>query len=187
MAAAWPQWMTDSFLAAKRASHDPSAYNGSYTPLLYHLFGGIEGPFEIIPHYRIPQIHHNAVDIVAMFTVEHNGHPVLFIQVHPSSLRSVSERQQADKQIRDHFRDLSTNLITPRLPAICAFGTHIAFYEYTAATNTLTPPAIAPDPIVLNDVAPAGRWKYNVLKAGGITRMRQVAQDVRAMCGALNY
>ncbi|KAF9511371.1 hypothetical protein BS47DRAFT_1184033 [Hydnum rufescens UP504] len=65
-------------------------------------------------------------------------------------------------------------------------GTHMAFDEYVAAASTLTPPAIAPDSIFLNDVAPADRWNYDLLEANGIARMRQVAQDVMAMCQALN-
>ena len=51
-----------------------------------------------------------------------------------------------------------------------------------AATNTLTPRAIAPDPTFLDDVAPADRWNYDLLGANGTARMRQVAQDVMAMC-----
>ena len=39
--------------------------------------------------------------------------------------------------------------------------------------------------IVLNHLAPADRWNYDILEADGIARMRQVAQDVRAMCEAL--
>ena len=59
--------------------------------------------------------------------------------------------------MRDHFRDLRRNLVTPHLPGISAFGTRMAFYEYVAATNTLTPRAISPDPVCLNDVTPAER------------------------------
>jgi hypothetical protein len=47
---------------------------------------------------------------------------------------------------------------TPLLPGISAFGTRMAFYEYVATTNILTPHAISPDPVSLNDVAPAKRW-----------------------------
>jgi hypothetical protein len=70
-------------------------------------------------------------------------YPVLFIQIRPpSSFRLDSKRKQADDQMRDHCRELSANLITPRLHAISVFGTRILFYEYTATTNAVTPPAI---------------------------------------------
>ena len=185
MAAPWPQWMTNSFLSANQPqfANDESAYYGPYTRLLYHLFG-IEDPFEITLQYNIPR---DANDVAAMFTVELNKHPVLFISVKPpSSFHLDSKRRQADDQMRDSFRDLRANLVTPRLPAISAFGTRVAVYEYIAATNAVTPPAIAADPIFLNDLAPADRWNYDLLEANGIARMRQVAQDVWVMCQALD-
>jgi hypothetical protein len=82
----------------------------------------------------------------------------------------------------EHFRDLHTTLVTPRLHAISVFGTCIAFYEYTATTNAVTPPAIVADPILLNDTA---RWNYDVIEAGGIARIHQVVQDIWAMCEGL--
>jgi hypothetical protein len=62
----------------------------------------------------------------------------------------------------------------------------MAFYEYVAASNTLTPRAISPDPVCLNDVVSAERWSYDLLKASGIARMRRVTEDVRAMCRSLS-
>jgi len=82
--------------------------------------------------------------------------------------------------MRERFRDLHANLIILRLHGISVFGTSAAFYEYTAATNAVTPPAIVADPILLNDMAPADRWNYDILEAaGGTARMRQVVHDVR--------
>lgn len=184
----WPQWLINSFASANQPQFatDESAYYGPYTRLLYHLFG-LEGPFEISPQYHIPQTPRDAIDVVALFTVELNKHPVLFIEVKaPASFALDSKRKQADDQMRDRFRDLRHNLVTPRLPGISAFGTRIAFYEYVAATNTLTPHGIPPDPASLNDVAPAERWRYDLLEANGIAKMRQVVEDVKAMCQALN-
>jgi len=182
MAAPWPLWMTNSFLSATQPqfANDESAYYGPYNRLLYHLFG-IEGPFEIIPQHYTPLSSRDAIDVVR-FTVEFNNHPVLFIGVKPASYFLLdSNRKQADDQMRDSFRELRANLVTPRLPAISAFGTRIAFYEYIAATKAVTPPAI-----FLNDMAPADRWNYDILEADGIARMRQVVQDVKAMCQALD-
>ena len=188
MDAPWPQWLINSFSSANRPqfSTDESVYYGPYTRLLYHLFG-IEGPFEISPRYHIPQTPRDAIDVVALFTVELDKHPVLFIEVKPpASFALDSKRKQVDDQMRDRFRDLRHNLVTPRLPGISVFGTRMAFYEYVAATNTLTPPAIVPDPDSLNDLAPAERWSYDLLEANGIAQMRQVAEDVKEMCQALN-
>lgn len=110
-----------------------------------------------------------AIGVVVLFTLELVQHPVLFIEVKaPASFALDSQRKQPDDQMRDRFRDLRHNLVMPRLPGISPFGTRMAFYEYIAATNTLTPPAILPDPVSLNDVAPAERWSYDILEANGL-------------------
>jgi hypothetical protein len=63
----------------------------------------------------------------------------------------------------------------------------MAFYEYVAATNILTPYDISPDRVSLNDLAPAERWSYDLLEANGAAQMRQVlVEDVKAMCQAPN-
>ena len=189
MAAPWPQWLVNSFESANQPQFatDESVYYGPYIRLLYHLFGGIEGPFEIAPQYHIPETPRHVIDIVTLFIVQHNKHPVFFIEVKPrASIALDSKRKQADDQMRERFRDLRPNIVTPRLSGISAFGTQIAFYEYVAATKTLTPRAFTPDPTFLDDMAPADRWNYDLLEADGTARMRQVAQDVIAMCQALN-
>ena len=189
MAAQWPQYLTNAFLSAnvsKNILRQQSAYYGPYIRLLYHLFG-IEGPFEITVQFDVPdEVLYDMPDVVATFTVEFNKHPVLFIQPSPHwSFDLHSQRKRAENQIVTQVGDMKEDLVTPRLHAISAFGTHLAFYEYTAATNILTPPRIAADPILLNELAPADRWGFDVLEADGIARIHQVAQDVRAMCEAL--
>ena len=181
MTAPWPQWMTNSLQSATQPefANDERPYYGPYI--------GVDGPFEVGLQRYIPDTPRDAFDVVAMFTVEVNKHPVLFIQVKPPSyLRSDSQRRRSDDQMRDHFRDLRTELITPRLPGISAFGTRLAFYEYTAATNVLTPRAIAPNPNpdLLSDTVPAEQWNYDILEAAGIDKMRETARDVRTMCAA---
>ncbi|KAH9010083.1 hypothetical protein EDB83DRAFT_2234511 [Lactarius deliciosus] len=166
----WPQWLVQSFLSANQpqfAAIDECVYYGPYTHLLYHLFG-IEGPFEISPKYHIPQTPLESIDIIALFTVELNKHPVFFIQVEPLGTLSFDwKRRRADDQIRDHFRDLRHFLVTPRLLVI-------------------TPRAIMPDPDTLNDVAPIERWNCDLFEDEGINHIRRVAQAVKAiMCLAL--
>ncbi|KAH9168669.1 hypothetical protein EDB89DRAFT_1990501 [Lactarius sanguifluus] len=183
----WPQWLVNSFLSANQPQFatDESAYYGPYTRLLYHLFG-IEGPFEISPQYHIPQTPRESIDVIALFTVELNKYPVFFMQVKPPTALSLdSKRKRADDQMRDHFRDLRHSLVTPRLPGVSAFGTRMALYEYVVANNRITPGAITPDPNILNDVAPIERWNCDLLEDDGINRIRQVVQDVKAMCQAL--
>jgi hypothetical protein len=186
MMAAWPQWLTRSFQIANRPqfANDENAYHGPYNRLLHHLFG-LDGPFEVVAQYLNPDTPH-AIDLVSVFTVEIEKHPVLFIEIKPPSAFYVdSRREQADDQMREHFHKLRTKLTTPRLPGISAFGTRIALYEYTVATKTLTPRAIVRDPEFFTDVAPAERWNYDILEADAIDKMYETVQDIKAMCAAV--
>ncbi|KAH9023689.1 hypothetical protein EDB85DRAFT_1870632 [Lactarius pseudohatsudake] len=122
----WPQWLVQSFLSANQpqSTTDESVYYGSYTRLLYYLFDGIEGPFEISPRFHVPQTPRESFDVIALFTVELNKHPVFFIQVKPPATLSFdSKRKQADDQMRDHFRDLRHSLVTPHLAPAWPFTT----------------------------------------------------------------
>ena len=182
----WPQWLVNSFVSANQLRADESVYYGPYTQLLYYLFG-LEGPFEISPQYYTPPIGRYESDIVALFTVELDKHPVFFIEVkRPAYFSLAYTRKKADDEMRVHFRDHRHNLVTPRLLGISAFGTRMAFYEYVAATNTLTPDAISTDPDLIIYEAPAERWGYDLLEVDGIAKMREVAEDVKAMCQARN-
>ena len=117
----WPLWMTNSFLSAHLTydvASDESTYYGSYTSLLLHLFGG-DGPFEIAYQFNNPSSLRDATDVVATFAVELNKHPVLFIQLRPpSSFRLDSVREQADDQMREHFRDLHARPAS--MPSACS-------------------------------------------------------------------
>jgi hypothetical protein len=168
---------------------DETAYYGPYNRLLYHLFG-LECPFEIIPQHPVPQTPGDTTYVVIPFTVEFNHHPLLIIEVKsPASFAFESKRKHADDRMRDYFRNLfaitSSHHDSPDA-GVSAFGTRLAFHEYVAATNTVAPPAIAADPVSPNDVASADRWNDDLFAASGISRMRQVAQDVTAMCEALD-
>ncbi|KAH9010086.1 hypothetical protein EDB83DRAFT_2178271, partial [Lactarius deliciosus] len=77
------------------------------------------------------------------------------------------KRRRADDQMRDHFRNLHHSLVTPRLPGVSTFGNGLFLRIYT-----------------LDDVAPIERWNCDLLEDEGINRIRQVAQDVKAMCQA---
>jgi hypothetical protein len=193
MTDSWPHWIVNSFASSNRPQFysDENVYYGPYNRLLYHLFG-FQGPFEVSPQYRIPQyIRGDAFDAVSPFIVQfvdsnNELRPVFFIDVKPpASFGLDTNRKQADDEMRNHFRDLRPKLVTPKLPGISAFGTRLAFYEYEATTNILTPHAIVPDPVILNDVAPAERWSYDILEPNGIAQLHEVVQDVKAMCQAL--
>jgi hypothetical protein len=188
MAAPWPSCIVNSFQLANQPqfAHNQNAYYGPYNKLLHHLFG-VLSPFSINPpYYTVPEPLRTKDDLVSLFTVEYKQHPVLFIEIKsPASFKYDSRRREADERMRGCFRDLRQLVVTPSLPGISAFGTRMAFYEFVAATNSVTPPAIAAHPSLLNDVAPADRWGCDLLEPDGIARMRQVVQNVQDMCQAL--
>ena len=61
-------------------------------------------------------------------------------------------------------------------------GPRFSVYEYNRATNTLLPPSITRDAMFVTDVAPADRWNYELLEDGGETKMRELVEEVKAMC-----
>ncbi|KXN92763.1 hypothetical protein AN958_03274 [Leucoagaricus sp. SymC.cos] len=177
----------NSFLHAQQPqfNNDMSAYYGPYTRLLYHLFG-VDGPYEVIPRYHVPLIPRESLDVIALFTVEVDKRPVMFIELKPvASLTANSQRKYAEEQMRDHFLNIRNKAVIPHVPGISAFGTRIAFYDYNAATHAATPPAVPADPIRLNDTAPIERWNHDLLEPEGAARFREIVDQVKTMCQAL--
>ncbi|KAH6901294.1 hypothetical protein BKA70DRAFT_1374843 [Coprinopsis sp. MPI-PUGE-AT-0042] len=154
-------------------ANNQSAFYGAYTRLLYHLFG-LEGPFEIFPEFQTPGAPLGYDEVVAFFTVKS-----------PASLALDFKRKQVHDQMRDYFRDLRHSAVTPRLPAICAFGTRLCFYEYAAANNTVVPASILAEPVILNDLAPAERWNCDLYYEAGIAGVCKVVHDIKEMCQVL--
>ncbi|KAF5334768.1 hypothetical protein D9611_012956 [Ephemerocybe angulata] len=180
----WPVYIVNSFNYALQPSlsHNPSALTGPYIRLLYYLFG-LSGPFQIsLRHPPSGGASTNASPLMCIVTVN-EIYPVFFLHLHPfsASFTLESARHAADAHMRDTFRDLRHNVIYPRLPAICAFGTKLAFYEYTFESNALYPPAILEDPVILNDVAPVERWRCDLLQEAGVARVRQIVKDIKEM------
>jgi hypothetical protein len=187
MAAPLPQFLVRSFTIANQAQNatDQSVFYGPYIRLLYYLFG-FDSDFEIQQQFDDPSTAREPADVVATFTIEHNQHPVMFVQVKaPGTFINNSKRKGADEQIREHFCSLRHRLVTPHIPAVSAFGTRLAFYDYVAATKSVTPPAIPVDHVHSNDVAPAERWNYDVLEDAGLARLRQEIQNAIDMCQRL--
>ncbi|KAF4616643.1 hypothetical protein D9613_008325 [Agrocybe pediades] len=181
MADQLPQYLIKSFttvLNQPQHASDPTLFFGPYMRLLYYLFDP-NNDFEIHPQFHAIPLSSDwdNVCVDATFTVEYHQHPVMFIHVNESQMEPDSE------QMRNRFLDLRHRLVTPRFPAVVACGTRLFFYEYVAATKTLTPPAMPAAARISNDVlAP----NYDLLEASGIARLRQEVQSVIEMCQALN-
>ncbi|KAI6015329.1 hypothetical protein F5J12DRAFT_717407 [Pisolithus orientalis] len=185
--AQWPQFITQSFnsaLAIDPTGKDESVFHGPYTRLLYSLFS-LDGLYEIAPKYKF-QGTQDAFELVTIFVVEPQRHPVFFIEVRPSaSLPYDSKREEADNQMRRRVRDLRVNLTIPVLYGVSAFGTRLSFYRYDTGSQVLTPEQILVHPTRLTDVAPADRWNCDVLQADGAQRLREVVEQVKQMCARI--
>jgi hypothetical protein len=106
---------------------------------------------------------------------------VFFIEVKPYVHLQSPRRDHTDKQMRRIFRDLvvgSLTLAIPRLYEVSAMGTCLSLYEYKKATGVPLPPAIVPDPTIVNDVAPGECWNYELLEAIGEENFRAIVADV---------
>ena len=138
-----------------------------------HILFSIDGPYCIDPQFKCeaPEGSREHINFVPTLLVDFEcQHPVFFLQInHPDSLHDDSKRKEADDQMRRRFRDLAPALTIPTLHGVCAFGTHLAFYEYDLATHGIQPP-----PHVTTGVAPISRWDLDVLRPEGANYMRDI-------------
>ena len=101
-------------------------------------------------------------------------------------LHEIGTQGRADPQMRERFRDLvNPSLPVPKLYGISAMGTCFSVYEYTKDTGRLTPSMIAPDPEIINDVAPQARWDYELLEPAGEVKFRSIVTEIKAVAQAI--
>ena len=80
----------------------------------------------------------------------------------------------------------SGSIPTPKLVGLSALGTHFCVYEYTTVDKQLLPVRIIPNPRFLIDMAPQVWWNHNILDLAGEIKLREVAEEVKAMSVDLN-
>ena len=184
---AWPKHtgIHESFNSLiNEPSDETSGFYGSFIRVLNSLFS-IEGlgPYEIAPQVKKVTLQGSQNCFVTALVVHVNYHPVFFIEVnHPAAFLNNSSRQEADKQMRCRFRDLSQTLAIPILHGVSAFGTRLSFYEYNSETRVLQPEQVLqPHPSVDDDVAPITHWNYDILQPEGANRLREVINHVKEM------
>lgn len=181
----WPSWILKQFATipggVNNATQDSLLY-GPYNTILHHLFPP-EEDFMVVPQYQRPTIG-QSIDLTTIFIVEsiETQTPIFYLQIKPPGhLNELSKREQADTQMRDHVRELITELRISKLHGASAMGVRPAFYLYDAATRVLEPSAIARDPVRINDTAPATRWDVDLLSDQGYERLVQLATGVKNM------
>lgn len=177
----WGATILEQFELINRYTTDESEYYGPYITLLTDMFPHIEH-YQVAPQFKGP-VTPGSVDFTVIYVVMKRKVPVLFIEVKPYvHLHEIGTRGKADHQMRERFRDLvGPNLPVPKLYGISAMGTCFSVYEYTKETSRLTPPLIARDPDIINDVAPQARWNYELLEPAGEVKFRSIVAEVKAM------
>ena len=181
----WGATILEQFELINRYTTDESEYYGPYITLLTDMFPHIEH-YQVAPQFKGP-VTPGSVDFTVIYVVMKRKVPVLFIEVKPYvHLHEIGTRGKADHQMRERFRDLvGPNLPVPKLYRISAMGTCFSVYEYTKETSCLTPPMIARDPDIINDITPQARWNYELLEPAGEVKFRSIVAGVKAMAQAI--
>jgi hypothetical protein len=60
-------------------------------------------------------------------------------------------------------------------------GTKSAVYKYEQDSKRLTPKAIPRDPEIVNDVAPAERWQFELMGHEGEETFKKIVTEVKSM------
>ena len=180
----WPDYIYISFSSsiAQDANDgigvEDNTFFGPMMRLFYTLFSPDEGPYDVKPQFR-PSRSREHVKVPTVM-VEVNRHPVFFLEIKPpASLLDESKRQEADKQMRQKFKDLGPILDIPALYGVCVFGTRLAFYEYDRATCDIQPTEVTQP---ASEVAPIERWDSDIFEKEGADRLKFIVERVKDMC-----
>lgn len=153
-----------------------SEYCGPYNTLLTTLFPCTEH-YQVAPQYRGPATPGSMY--FTIYIVRRRLCPVFFIEVKP-----ISTREKADNQMRD-ISIAGRNIVIPKLYGISAVGTRFTIHDYDKKTQAFNPAAIPCHPQSLTDVAPADRWAYELLEPAGEARMKELVEEIKAMCAEI--
>jgi len=112
---------------------EESDFYGPFNSLLFELFPTTE-------HYHIsPQFKRfdGSLDFTIQFIISRRRVPVFFVEIKSyRSLKELSARASADKQMREGFREFASgNISTPTLYGLSAFGPQFSVYTYDPASS----------------------------------------------------
>ncbi|KIM44213.1 hypothetical protein M413DRAFT_443240 [Hebeloma cylindrosporum] len=181
MSSPWPSEVQDCFVSIKpdlESDFTPAAYN----KLLNTLFP-VNTPYTVFP-----QVHRHEDHILpsarTTFTVYYKKSPVFLLDLHSqANLARTSAREVADEHVRTHIRDLLPYCPLPKLHAISAFGTRLAFYTVTPGPGSAILPAKAtPSEFPTTGVTPADWWDGDLLEEDGASRLQEAVKEIRTQC-----
>ncbi|KAF9442196.1 hypothetical protein P691DRAFT_681983, partial [Macrolepiota fuliginosa MF-IS2] len=102
----------------------------------------------------------------------------------PRELAYISNRQDADEQMRRRLTDLRDTRPIPTLHGVCAMGTRLCFYHVPSGNqNAMAHPPVIPRHLTyVADTVTAERWDCDVLGAEGETRFRAIVGQIYQAC-----
>jgi len=170
----WPRKIIDAFATVRL--HKESSYYGPYNMLLSDLFPSDQG-FMVCPQHQV-ESRNDAIDLAMTYLVEKDAHVVFFMEVKvPGHLSNPSTREAADGQMRQRYTELFAG-VGYVLHAVSAMGTKLCFYKVSPPDGKIEPGAIGPSLEYVTDVAPASRWRHDLLEPEGESWLRDVANEV---------
>lgn len=178
----WDCKILEQFELFDRLTTDETELYGPFNTLLTHLFPFTEN-FQVVPQSKGP-ITPGSIELTTIYIIRKGKCPVFFVEMKPFvHLDEMGTRAKADKQMRESFESMvETSLVIPKLYGVSAMGTQFSVYEYRKESGTLNPQLIERDPKRMNDIAPKKRWKYDLLDESGERRLRELVDEVKAMC-----
>ena len=178
----WPQHVLDRFLSVPNNPRERD-FHGPYNKLLYWVFPA-DSRFTVDPQSYPIHESHDTVDFIVEYTVLYDNIPVFILEIKdPSTLKYISSRHKADRQIRYRITDLYPLCRMPVLYGVSAYGTIISIYSQH--DNVITPEYIPRDVDSVVDTAPITRWNINILSDEGYDRMMNIFNYIKEQTAQL--
>ncbi|KAG2035015.1 hypothetical protein BDR03DRAFT_1093411 [Suillus americanus] len=167
-----------------KAGNDENVLHAPYNKLLNTLFP-VDTDFTVIPNFQEINSTKGASDYLVTFELFLENQPVFVLELKREKDFSVrSKRTTADDQLRGRLGDLIDACPLPVLRGVSAFGTKLCFYSITKA-GLISPEYILASPKYVTDIAPVGRWNYDILAAEGEAELRRIVQVITTECAQL--
>ncbi|KAJ3387179.1 hypothetical protein HDU92_002055 [Lobulomyces angularis] len=120
---------------------------------------------------------------IEYFIYNTSGKPIMFLEMKKTrDIHNISERVDADEQMRERYTLLSKDVDIPILYGISAFGTRIAVYQFHKSSREVLPRELIPtDPSIVTDIAPIDGWKDDIIDEEGYNNFMIMVNEVKRM------
>ncbi|KAF8508541.1 hypothetical protein JB92DRAFT_2652209, partial [Gautieria morchelliformis] len=154
-----------------------------YNAILCESFPSTQ--FTITPQYitgETPEHTAGVIDFAITYVIELAGldSPVFFIEIKPPThISTISDRKEAENQVRSRFVQLAHLVKIPRIYGVSAMGKQLSYYAYEKASNTVDPVALPDSTPFVIDTAPIERWGTNIMQDEGRDKFLAVVEEIK--------